>query len=226
MYVSQRSAPTRQICLLPGFSVIDTEVWCSLLHVQLLLLMIMTVLRVSIPNKWFKVLPVWQMIFPWRERPATECWCLECALPLPYGVMCYFTGAICITFWWTGDSVTLCGVHCYSLSSYGLHDIIYCRIRSTRSCWLDLVVSIAGEFDTSYKCVWPILEMDVVGSDGPPVTAALFLCWTVCTATLKQPDWRGVISQPRSVWNLEVCVHSILINGALFIYTLNMEHIQ
>lgn len=99
----------------------------------------------------------------------------------PSSVMCYFTASICITLWWTGDSVTLCGQHRYSLSSYGRHGIIYCGIWSAPSCWLDLVVSIASECDRSYKCVWPILEIDIVGSGWPPVTAAVFFCWTLCT---------------------------------------------
>lgn len=88
-------------------------------------------------------------------------------------------------------------------------------IRWSHGCWLDLVVSIAGECDTSYKCVWPILEIDVVGSDRPPVTAAL------CTTTLTLAYWSWVIEEPIGVL---VCVHAISIN--IILPTVDVQHVN
>lgn len=86
-----------------------------------------------------------------HERSQTACRGHECCFPT-CRIICHFAASICITCWWTGDCVTLCGPHGYSLSSYGAHDIIYGGLAAADLIWL---------------CLWLLNVIRAINMDDP-----------------------------------------------------------
>lgn len=75
----------------------------------------------------------------------------ECCFPT-CRIICHFAASICITCWWTGGCVTLCGPHSYSLSSYGAHDIIYGGPAAADLIW---------------SCLWLLNVIRAINMDDP-----------------------------------------------------------